>query len=266
MRSIGIASAVLLAACQGHPRDLVLVVTTTVQDTGLADALRPRLEAATGAHIKMIAVGSGEALRMGRAGDADVLVAHAPAEEEQFMREGHGVRRLRLMTNEFVVVGPPDDPAGVAAAGTVDDAFSRIASKGSLFVSRGDRSGTNLKELSVWKRLHLEPNGKWYLVVGVGQGGAVRLAAERHAYMLVDRSTFVAQRIEPALKILFSGGTAEMTNIYSVIEVRQPTGHEERARPAAALVDALTGPEIQRQIATFGADRFGAPLFRAASG
>lgn len=179
------------------------------------------------------------------------------------MREGHGVRRRTLMTNAFVLVGPPDDPAQVAAAKDVDEAFVAIARAHHPFVSRGDRSGTHLRELAIWQRVNLKPEGTWYLSVGVGQGEALRLAAERGAYMLVDRSTFIAQGIASALKVLQERGD-DLTNVYSVIEVRQPPGREDRARASALFADALLAPRVQDLISRFGADRFGRALFSPA--
>jgi tungstate transport system substrate-binding protein len=269
------ASIALFVSCHRNERShSILVVTTTVRDTGLADAILPVVEQVSGFHVTMVSGGSGEALQMGRRGDADVIVAHSPSDEEAFMRDGFGTRRRRLMTNEFVVVGPPSDPARVAGAKDVGSAFASIAAAHSPFVSRGDRSGTHIKELAIWQSIDQKPEGPWYLSVGVGQGDALRLAMEKGAYMLVDRSTYLVQRStmskpganssnEP-LKILYEGGEI-LTNVYSVIEVRQPPGRQDRARRAAAIADALMGPRVQDAIAAFGVDRFGAPLFRPAS-
>jgi tungstate transport system substrate-binding protein len=240
------------------------VITTSFQDTGLAESIRPLVQRLSHEHVTLVAVGSGEALAMGRGGEADVIVAHSPEAEEAFMRDGFGTRRRPFMSNDFVVVGPPDDPARAAGGRDAAEAFARIAATKTTFVSRADQSGTHAKELSLWQRAKVAPQGSWYVASGAGQAEALRIAVERQAYALVDRSTFLSQRAGSSLRILVSGGD-DLVNVYHVIEVRQRPGREAAAKSATSVSDALLGPEVQEVIATYGADRFGAPLFKPAA-
>lgn len=255
-----------IAGCQRTALQRVtLAVTTSFQDTGLADALEPIVERISGRNIRVVAVGSGEALAMGRRGDADIVVAHSPKAEDAFMREGRGTRRRPLMVNDFVVVGPRDDPATVAGAHNPVDAFLRIASASRPFVSRADGSGTHVREIDLWRRARLSPSGSWYISSGIGQAESLRLAADRQAYTLTDRATFVSQDLGSELQIAFEGGP-DLVNEYNVIEVRQHAGREGLAAAAAAVADALVSAEVRDAIAAFGVDLFGAPLFKPAAG
>jgi tungstate transport system substrate-binding protein len=244
---------------------LLLATTTSTQDSGLLDALLPLFHAGCACRVKVIAVGSGEALAMGRRGDADVLLVHSPEAEARFMAEGHGARRLAVMHNDFVLLGPAADPAGVRGAPSASEAFRRIAARRALFVSRGDRSGTHARELALWKQAGLLPAGlaaagSWYKEAGVGMGDVLRLASERGAYTLSDRGTFLALRSGLALSVLYQGDAA-LLNPYHVIEV-SPTQHP-RINPAdaRAFADFLVSPATQAVISAFGRDRHGEPLF-----
>jgi tungstate transport system substrate-binding protein len=216
-------------------RTLVLATTTSTQDTGLLDDLLPAFEARTHIRVKTVAVGSGEALAMGRRGDADVLLVHSKAAEDAFMAEGHGAERLDVMANDFVVIGPDADPAGIRGADAVE-AFGRIAAKRARFVSRGDRSGTNVKELDLWKRAGVDPLGaSWYVSAGQGMGETARIAAEKRAYTLSDRGTYLALASRLDLVVLSEGG-ADLLNTYRVIVVnpaRHPRTHAREARAFA---------------------------------
>ncbi|RMF97360.1 MAG: tungsten ABC transporter substrate-binding protein [Planctomycetota bacterium] len=241
-------------------RSLTLATTTSTRDSGLLDVLLPQFEEETGITIKMIAVGSGQALEMGRRGDADVLLTHAPEAEKRFMEEGHGNLRYDVMYNDFVLVGPKANPAGVVKDEPITASLRRIADAESLFVSRGDESGTHMKELALWQESGITPKGDWYIEVGAGMAQTLRVASEKQAYTLSDRGTFLAQRDGLHLVIL-AEGDASLRNPYSVITIdagKHPGVHEEEARRFAEF---LVSPQTQRAIAEFGVDRFGQPLF-----
>jgi tungstate transport system substrate-binding protein len=214
----------------------------------------------TGIPVKIVAVGTGQALELGRRGDADVLLVHDPEAEERFLAEGHGSERRPIMYNDFVLVGPEQDPAGVRGETSISRAFAALQRTGSPFVSRGDESGTHQKEKRVWKQANLEPRGDWYIRAGAGMGQVLRMASEKLAYTLTDRGTFLAQGKALGLMIL-SQGDPMLKNQYSVLLLNpeiHPAVHHQAARQFA---DFLASVEAQRAIAEFGRDRFGEPLF-----
>ena len=171
-------------------KTIILATTTSTQDSGLLDVLIPMFEKQTGYMVKTIAVGSGQAMKMGERGEADVLLVHSPAAEKTFMEEGYGINRRLVMHNDFIIVGPPSDPAKIKEAKTTQDAYKKIAETGALFVSRGDNSGTNAKELAIWKAVGVNPAGqKWYQPTGLGMGQTLNVAAEKNGYTLTDRAT-----------------------------------------------------------------------------
>ena len=171
-------------------KNLILATTTSTQDSGLLDVLIPMFEKKTGYFVKTIAVGSGQAMTMGQKGEADVLLVHSPDAEKKFMAEGYGVNRLIVMHNDFVVIGPPADPAAIKGAKSTPEAFKKIAAAGSLFLSRGDNSGTHAKEKGIWKAAGIKPEGqKWYQQTGLGMGQTLNVAAEKKGYTLADRGT-----------------------------------------------------------------------------
>lgn len=260
----GLAVVVSAAAWAAQPVTVVLATTTSTQDTGLLDVLIPAFEGANpGIRLKPIAVGTGEALAMGRRGDADVLLVHAREAEEAFLAQGHGILRLDVMHNDFLVVGPSADPAGVKGR-PILEALQLVAARKAVFVSRGDRSGTHVKELSLWKQAGVGPAGApWYVEVGQGMGAAARIASEKRAYILIDRGTFLALRKTLDLVAISEGGD-ELRNRYGVIVV-SPTSHPGvRAREARRFAEWLVSPDSQRLIGEFGAERFGQPLFHPA--
>ncbi|MBK9374288.1 MAG: substrate-binding domain-containing protein [Holophagales bacterium] len=239
---------------------LILATTTSTQDSGLLDDLLPRFEAATGIRVKTIAVGSGEALAMGRRGDADVLLVHSRAAEDEFMAQGFGSLRLDVMYNDFVLVGPPADPAGIRGLPAAD-ALKRVADKGALFVSRDDRSGTHARELGLWKQAGIDPAGKpWYVATGQGMGETARVASEKRACTLADRGTFLALRRSLDLAILVEGGE-ELRNSYRVIVVSPEKHPKVRAKEARRFAEWLVTPEAQKAIGAFGRQKYGQPLF-----
>jgi len=254
----------LLAVVAAFPciaqSSLVLATTTSTQDTGLLDDLLPRFEAATGLAVKTIAVGSGEALAMGRRGDADVLLVHSKAAEDEFMAEGHGSLRLDVMHNDFVLAGPPSDPSAIRGLSAVD-ALKKIARRGALFASRDDRSGTHARELELWKKAGIAPAGRpWYVATGQGMGETARVASEKRAYTLADRGTFLALRKSLDLAILVEGGK-ELWNSYRVIVVNPAKHPKTREKEARRLAEWLVTPAVQRVIGEFGREKYGQPLF-----
>jgi tungstate transport system substrate-binding protein len=255
-----LAAALLLAAgCSGRP-SLTLATTTSTQDTGLLDELLPRFREEAGVDVKAVAVGTGQALELGRRGDADVLLVHDPEGEQRFMDEGYGELRRPVMHNDFVLLGPPDDPAGARGARSAAEALARVARHEAPFVSRGDESGTHRKEQALWRQAGVEPGGGWYVRAGAGQAAALRMASEKRAYTLSDRGTFLAQRDGLALAVLVEGG-AELANPYHVIVVAAGTRPAARREAARRFADFLAEPATRQLIADFGKDRFGQPLF-----
>ena len=257
--------ALAVAGCSKATRTVTLATTTSTRDSGLLDMLVPIFEKRTGIQVKVVAVGTGQALQLGRRGDADILLVHDRPGEDQFMVDGHGDSRRGLMWNDFVVVGPPSDPAGVREAPTVLDAFRRVEAAGSLFISRGDDSGTHRKEVDLWRRAKVEPRGDWYLRAGTGMGQVLRMAAEKRAYTLSDRATFLALRRGLDLVVAFEGDPV-LRNPYGILVVspsKHPGVHVSEAR---AFADFLFTPEIQDAIARFGVSRYGEPLFHVEGG
>lgn len=264
-RKILALAAVLAALVAFAPRaqaqgSLILATTTSTQDSGLLDDLLPRFEKATGIRVKTIAVGSGEALAMGRRGDADVLLVHSKAAEDEFLAGGFGALRLDVMHNDFVLLGPPSDPARVRGLQALD-AMRRLAEKGALFASRDDRSGTHARELELWKQAGVDPTGKsWYVATGQGMGETARIASEKRAYTLADRGTFLALRKSLDLAVLVEGD-AMLRNSYRVLVVSPVKHPKVRAAAARRFAEWLVSEEAQRAIGAFGRERFGQPLF-----
>jgi tungstate transport system substrate-binding protein len=267
MTGLGGLLAVLLslvasaASAQGPAKgDLILATTTSTQDTGLLDVLVPRFEKKMGYRVKTIAVGSGQSLAMGARGDADVVLAHAPSLERKYVAEGAFVNRRLVMHNDFVIVGPSSDPAGVRGAGRVRDVFARLLERKAVFVSRGDRSGTHLLELDLWEKTGRKPEGSWYLQVGQGMGAALNVASEKGGYTLTDRGTYLALKRRLALEILFEKDRP-LLNVYHVLEVNPVKFPSVNHAGARALGDFLLAAEAQAIIRTYGIERFGQPLF-----
>jgi tungstate transport system substrate-binding protein len=234
-----------------------LASTTSTEDSGLFNVLIPAFEAANPAYsVKVIAVGTGEALEQGRNKDADVLLVHAKADEEQFVAEGYGTQRRDVMYNDFVLLGPADDPAGLKGLTDTDAVMKAIADSGAVWVSRGDDSGTHKKELKLWDTAGIEPAGAWYLETGQGMGETLKVATEKTAYTLADRATYLSMQDTLDLEILFEKAD-ELLNQYGVIPVTDATN----AEGAQAFADWVTGDEGQAVIADFGVEEFGQPLF-----
>ncbi|MBI1987773.1 MAG: substrate-binding domain-containing protein [Nitrospinae bacterium] len=239
---------------------LILATTTSTQDSGLLDFLLPIFERKTGYLVKTIAVGSGEALAMGSRGEADVLLVHSPEAEKKFMAEGHGLRRRPVMHNDFVIVGPAQDPARIQGTPSSAAAFKAMAQAQSLFVSRADQSGTHKMELNLWKAAGLSPQGKWYIEAGQGMGETLRIADQKGGYTLVDRGTYLAMKKGLGLSVLVEGDGA-LKNFYSVIELDSARHPKVNAAGGRAFADFLVSPETQRLIGIYGQDEYGQPLF-----
>jgi len=242
-------------------KSIILATTTSTQDSGLLDVLIPVFEKKTGYFVKTIAVGSGQAMAMGQKGEADVLLVHSPAAEKKFMEEGHGINRRIVMHNDFIVVGPPNDSAGIKGLRSASEAFQKMASAGSLFISRGDNSGTHAKEKGVWKQTGMSPEGqKWYQQTGLGMGQTLNVAAEKKGYTLADRGTYLALKKNLGLDILVEGDPI-LLNVYHVIQVNPAKWPKVNAGGAKAFADFMVSKKVQKIIKTFGVDKFGSPLF-----
>ncbi len=247
------------AAQTPGPRALVLSTTTSTQDSGLLDVLVPMFEQATGYSVKTISVGTGQALALAARGEADVTLAHAPALEKKYVEEGKMLNRRLVMYNDFVVIGPADDPARVKGLKAAE-ALRRIAEASARFVSRGDKSGTHLLEQTLWKQAGLEPRGTWYIESGQGMGQTLLIANERKAYALTDRGTYRAFQKRVELPILVEKDRP-LLNIYSVMEVNPANGPRVNAAAGKAFADFMLSPAVQAVIKTFGVDKYGQPLF-----
>jgi tungstate transport system substrate-binding protein len=237
---------------------MILATTTSTQDSGLLDDLVPRFEEDSGCSVKTVAVGSGEALELGERGDADVLLVHSPAAEEEYMQGGHGTSREAVMHNDFVVVGPADDPAKIKGVSSAAEAFTRIAEAEAPFASRADESGTHTKELSIWESAGIEPAGSWYIETGQGMGETLTIASQKQAYTLSDRGTYLATK-NLDLELLVEGGK-DLLNSYHVIVVK---GEGVNRECAQRFSEWITSPDVQREIGRFGVKQYGEPLFAA---
>ncbi len=240
--------------------NLILATTTSTQDSGLLDVLVPMFEEQTGYTVQTVAVGSGEAMKMGEEGDADVLLVHAPASEVTFMEAGNGKDRFLVMHNDFIIVGPADDPAGIRGL-SVTDALTAISAAGAAFVSRGDDSGTHKAELKLWGKISFDPAGQaWYLETGQGMGASLTVASEKGAYILTDRATYLANKDNLQLEILVEGDNS-LLNVYHVITVNPDKWPKMNYEGALAFAQFMIDPDTQKVIAEFGVEEFGQPLF-----
>ncbi len=265
------AGAILLALlaaggpAAAQPKIVILSTTTSTQDSGLLDVLVPVFEARTGYTVKPIAVGTGQALALAARGEADVVLAHAPTLEAKYAQAGKLVKRRLVMYNDFVMVGPGQDPAQIKGMKRTVDALKRIAESRARFVSRGDKSGTHTLELALWKQAGISPTGDWYIESGQGMGATLGIANDRQAYTLTDRATLLALRTRVSLPIMVEGDRL-LLNIYSVMEVDRANGPRVNAAGGKALADFLVSPEAQALIGAFGMGRYGQPLFVPAAG
>jgi tungstate transport system substrate-binding protein len=241
-------------------RVLILATTTSLQDSGLLDELVPLFQSKTAYVVKTIAVGTGQALAMGRRGDADLLLVHAPPQEKKFVDDGHGIVRRPFMYNDFVLVGPASDPAKVSKATSASEALRDIAASGALFLSRGDNSGTHILEQQLWMEAGRQPGGAWYQESGQGMGQTLTIASQKNAYTLTDRGTYLALKRRLELRILFARDP-KLLNIYSLVLVNPRKSSNINVSGARAFLDFISSPETLNAIRTFGLDKYGIPLF-----
>jgi tungstate transport system substrate-binding protein len=240
---------------------LILATTTSTENSGLLAYLLPDFESQYNVSIDVVAVGTGQALQLGRDGNADVLLVHARAQEDEFMAAGDGVRREDVMYNDFVILGPPDDPAGIRGKGQASKAFELIAEAEAPFISRGDESGTHTKEKAIWAEAGIEPAGDWYIAAGQGMGAVLTMADEQAAYTLSDRATYLARTLEGTSLEIMVEGDPILFNPYGVIAVNPDKGEHIKADLANTFIDWLVSLDTQAKIAEFGVAEFGAPLF-----
>jgi tungstate transport system substrate-binding protein len=263
-----LAGALLLGA-GGHAETrsnvVILSTTTSTQDSGLLDVLVPMFERKTGLTVKTISVGTGQALALAARGEADVTLAHAPGVERKYVEDGKMSNRRLVMYNDFVLIGPAEDPARIKALPSAVDALKRIAESQSRFVSRGDKSGTHVLEQGLWKQAGIEPRGTWYIESGQSMGQTLGIANDRRAYTLTDRGTYLAFAKRVDLPILVEKDRP-LLNIYSVMEVNPANGPRVNVAGGNAFAEFLLAPETQAVIKAFGVDRYGQPLFVPVAG
>ena len=263
---LALGAALAAARLPAQSRDVILATTTSTRDAGLLDSLLPIFERQTGYRVKLIAVGSGQALAMGRRGDADVVLSHAPAAERVLVDSGLLFHRRLVMHNDFLIVGPAADPAGLRGMNDAVAAFARVASHAAPFISRGDQSGTHQMELALWKRAGaVPPAGGWYVESGQGMAATLQMASEKRAYTLTDRATYLAWRDKVELVPLVEGDSL-LFNVYHVLEVDIRNSPRVNAAGGKAFADFMVAPETQRVIGAFGLSRFGQPLFEPDAG
>jgi len=241
---------------------LILATTTSTQDSGLLDVLIPLFEKESGYTVQTVAVGSGQAMQMGQEGNADVLLVHSPSAEKTFMSDGWGKDRALIMHNDFILVGPASDPAGVKGLGPAD-AFKAIATAGAPFVARADKSGTSTKELGIWAKTDVDPattKPAWYIETGQGMGASLTIASEKEAYILTDRATFLANKDSLQLEILVEGNKT-LLNVYHVITVNPDKWPKVNYDGAVAFMKFMTEDSTQEVISKFGLDKYGQSLF-----
>jgi len=255
-----LCSGWLAAPAGAQATNVILSTTTSTQDSGLLDVLVPMFEKKTGMSVKTVSVGTGQALALAARGEADVALVHAPTLERKYVEEGKMQNRRLVMYNDFIIIGPEDDPAKIKGMPKAVDALKRIAETQSRFVSRGDKSGTHLLEIGLWKQAGIEPKGPWYIESGQGMGQTLGIANDRRAYTIADRGTWLAFQKRINLPILVEKDKP-LLNVYSVMEINPANGPRVNAAGGKAFADFMVAPETQAAIKTFGVDKFGQALF-----
>lgn len=258
--AIGLVATTSAAGAEPKQRNVILSTTTSTQDSGLLDVLIPLFEKQSGYTVKPISVGTGQALALAAKGDADVALVHAPSLEKQYVGEGKLLNRRLVMYNDFVIIGPKNDPAKIRSTKSALAALKAIEQTKAPFVSRGDNSGTHTLEKSLWKTAGIEPKGSWYIESGQGMGATLNIANERNAYTITDRGTYLALGKRLSLPILIEGDKL-LLNIYSVMEVNPANGPKVNLAGGKAFADFLVAPQTQTVIRNFGVEKFGQPLF-----
>jgi len=267
---VAMVASVLVAApwplvAQTSRAPVILATTTSTQDSGLLDVLVPLFERDSGLTVKTIAVGTGQSLALAGRGEADVVLVHAPDLEKKYVSEGKLLNRRLVMYNDFVIIGPTDDPAGIKNSTSAAQAMKAIATSGSRFVSRGDNSGTNILEKALWKMAGVQPAAPWYIESGQGMGMTLGVADDRNAYTLTDRGTYLAYQKRLRLPILVQGDRP-LLNIYSVMEVNPANGPKVNTTGGKTFADFMVAPATQSVIKTFGVEKYGQPLFVPVAG
>jgi len=242
-------------------RSMILATTTSTQDSGLLDYLLPEFKKDTGIDVKVVAKGTGEALKLGQNGDADCLLVHAKAQEEAFIKNGFGLYRYDVMYNDFILVGPKEDPAKIKekAPNNALEALKLISSSKAPFISRGDESGTHTKEKGIWKSAAVEPKGDWYISAGKGMGAVLQMADEKKAYTLTDRATYLSMKDKLQLEIVTEKGK-ELYNQYGVIMIN-PEKNKIKEREAKEFIDWMVSEKGQKLIGEYGKEKYGQSLF-----
>jgi tungstate transport system substrate-binding protein len=235
-------------------KSIILATTTSTQDSGLLDSILPVFEQKSSIQVKVIAVGTGQAIQLGKDGNADVLLVHARKDEDEFVVSGYGVNAYDVMYNQFLIVGPKDDPAGIKGMASAPDAFKAISMKKAVFISRGDDSGTHKKELSIWKSAGFKPEGSWYLSTGQGMGATLQMADEKHAYTLADEATYLSRK---GNLVVLKEGDSSLLNPYGVIQVKSTA----KVNEVDTFTQFLVGKDGQKLIEEFGKTEYGKGLF-----
>jgi tungstate transport system substrate-binding protein len=258
--SLAASDASLTNTAQDN-RSIILATTTSTQDSGLLDVLIPAFEKETGYIVKTISVGSGQALKMGEKGEADILLTHSPDAEKKLIEQGFAINRQVVMHNDFVIVGPSHDPAGIRGLKSAKESFKKIAEAKTLFFSRGDNSGTHALEVKLWKAAGPKVEGQtWYQQTGLGMGQTLNVSAERKAYTLTDRGTYLSLKKSLGLDVLVEGD-ALLLNVYHVMEVNPIKWPKVNSRGGKAFADFIVSKKAQDIIRTFGLEKFGSALF-----
>jgi tungstate transport system substrate-binding protein len=262
---IALVLAILPLSAEAQRPPVILSTTTSTQDSGLLDVLVPLFERQTGYTVKTIAIGTGQALALAGRGEADVVLAHAPALEKKYIADGKMLNRRLVMYNDFVIIGPAEDPAKIKGMTKAAAAMKAIAATGSRFVSRGDNSGTHNLEKELWKLAGVEPQSGWYIESGQGMGATLGIADDRKAYTLTDRGTYLAFQKRVRLPILLEGDRP-LLNLYSVMEVNPANGPKVNTAGGKAFADFMVSADVQKVVKTFGVDKYGQPLFVPVAG
>lgn len=262
---IALSFGFVARGAEAGKQNVILSTTTSTQDSGLLEELVPLFARQGGYSVKTISVGTGQALALGAKGDADVVLVHAPSLQKKYVADGKLRNRRLVMYNDFVIIGPKDDPAKIRSIKSATAALQAIAGAKANFVSRGDKSGTHTLERALWKTAGIEPKGSWYIEAGQGMGATLGIANERNAYTISDRGTYLAFKKRVTLPIWLEGDRA-LLNIYSVLEVNPANGPRVNSAGGKAFADFMVAPETQKVIRTFGEKKFGQPLFVPVAG
>lgn len=259
----GLLLIAVLTACSpaSQPPVLTLATTTSTENSGLLAYILPDFEKRYNAQLHVVAIGTGQALEIASRGDADLVLVHARSKEEAFMEAGHGLLRKDVMYNDFLIIGPPDDPAAISGLTDAALAFTKIAEAESTFISRGDESGTHAKELQIWEKAGLEPKGSWYTSAGAGMGAVLTMAQEKGAYTLTDRGTYLVRTLEGLDLPILVEADPILFNPYGIIIVNPETHPGVNSELAKKFVEWLTSLETQKLIGQFAVEEFGQPLF-----